>query len=160
VNPLKKIARPFAVAGVGALMAVTLAACGGSPPTNASVEDFCAVGDELDGLFSDLADDDFEGFVDAASEAADRLSDVGTPEDISEDAREGFELMIDILEDLDADEMQAAQEAWDARVDEATESGDFSELQDVNPFNELMGITEEDETKFQAFTQYADSTCD
>lgn len=71
-----------------ALAAVALAgltACGGpegsEAPTDASKDEFCTVINGLD-------TSDPEGFVDD-------LVEVGTPSDIPDEAREGFEVMVD-----------------------------------------------------------------
>jgi len=70
-------------------------ACGGDSaadaPKDASVEDFCAA---LNGLDDDTDD----------SKVADHLDDmkkVGTPSDIPDDARKGFEFLIDHATELD-----------------------------------------------------------
>jgi len=73
------------------LVGLGASACGGgasSAPTDASKEKFCS---------------NFENIPDDASgnEAADVLKEVGTPDDISEDARKGFELLIDKADDFD-----------------------------------------------------------
>jgi hypothetical protein len=51
--------------------------------------------------------------VKIAKDTADKLSEAGTPEDMPEDARKGWELVIDKLADLDEDatkeEVQEAQ---------------------------------------------------
>ena len=45
--------------------------------------------------------------ADAAHEVADKFNDVGTPEDMPEDARNGFEVFIGFLGDVDADDIEA-----------------------------------------------------
>lgn len=81
----------------GAALTV-LVACGGGPegadaPANAAVEDFCnAIGD------LDVADPE---------ELVDSIAEVGTPEGIPEDARAGFEVMID---EATADEISDADQ--------------------------------------------------
>lgn len=89
-----------ALMGAGlALMAGMLTACGGDgggsddAPESASKEDFCnafeAVGN---------AGDDF----DKGKEKLEELKDTGTPEDIPDDAREGFDLLMDVVGDADS----------------------------------------------------------
>lgn len=83
--------------GAGALVAGALVACGGpdgaDAPTDAGVTDFCnAIGD--------LTTADPEDLVDG-------LAEVGTPDGIPEDAREGFEIMID---EATADEISDADQ--------------------------------------------------
>ena len=78
------------------LVAGTATACGGDggdaggAPEDASVEEFCKP-------FTDAqADEDAK-----VADVADELNHVGTPEDIPDDARKGFEFLIDNAEDLD-----------------------------------------------------------
>lgn len=105
--------RRIALVGASlALLGGMTVACGGSPE-DASEGDFC------DAMAKVQDTDDFEDTQDAIDE----LEDVGTPEDISDEGREGFEIMIDIsgdsdsddeanekLEDLDEDEQKAVSE--------------------------------------------------
>ena len=63
---------------------------GGDAPEEVSVEEFCEPFKELK---ADTKPD----------ELADQLKDVGTPKDIPDDARKGFEFLIDNAEDLDED---------------------------------------------------------
>jgi hypothetical protein len=71
------------------------------PPTDASTEDFC--GTFLDLIEkasqqgSDVSDEDA---VALAKEAADKLSEVGTPEDMPEDARRAFEKAIELIRSI------------------------------------------------------------
>jgi len=80
-------------------------ACGGDSaadaPKDASVEDFCAA---LNGLDDDTDD----------SKVADHLDDmkrVGTPADIPDDARKGFEFLIDKASELDDKDEQLVDRA-------------------------------------------------
>ncbi len=102
--------------GCGSSDSSTAADGGGSaggPPTNASVEEFC-------GTFLDLIQQASEAgekisdkdAIALAKDLADKLSEVGTPEDMPEDARRAFETAIEkiqaIPDDATQDEMQAA----------------------------------------------------
>jgi hypothetical protein len=58
-------------------------------PTNASVKDFCKAGR----TFATA------NRFDAGVEAAGRLHDTGTPQDIPSDARAGFELVVTLIGD-------------------------------------------------------------
>lgn len=151
---MKSITRPFAAAGAAVLLSLSLTACGGGgAPTDASAEEFCGTGDELSGLFDDIAEDDYEGFVDAAGQAADKFEEVGTPEDISDEAREGFETLIEALGSLDAGEVEDS-------VTELTENAESAGDIDQNALvNELFGIEEGDQDKVQAFTEYSSEAC-
>ena len=112
------------------LLAVTLTACGGGAsgaPDDASVEDFCDV--FLDDSGSDIDPEDNGALLDAIQEQADRLADVGTPEDFDEEAREGFEVFVDVVSDFD--------------------EGDIEDLDSADPGDI---VSEEDADKVTAFT--------
>ena len=100
----------------------------------ASTEDFC-------GAFQAFADDltDLTGDEDNLGEilkkAAKRIEDVGTPEDIPDDAKEGLQLTLDAIGDLPDD---ASPDELDALEDE------FSDA---------------DQKKADAFDDYLEKTC-
>ncbi len=76
--------------GAVATAGVLLVACGSSGiPTDASLKDFCKAGEE----FSTVTK-----FDDGVKAAAD-LHDTGTPKGIPADARDGFELVVQIVTD-------------------------------------------------------------
>jgi hypothetical protein len=87
-------------------------------PSDASVEEFCQpfvdMLQEVSAEGEDLSDADA---VRLAKETADKLRETGTPADMPEDARRGFELVVEKLADLpdDAtkDEVEKAQELTD-----------------------------------------------
>lgn len=93
-------------ASIGLVMAV-LTGCG--PPTDASVNDFCDVIDDFPTSFNQQEMEDY----------LNSLKDTGTPEDIPDEARDGFELSIEILEevDFDADDQDIADDLQDRRDD-------------------------------------------
>jgi len=70
---------------------VLLVGCGGEGgiPANASVKEFCKAGD----TFAKASE------FSAGVEAADRLHDTGTPKGIPSDARDGFELVVQLVGD-------------------------------------------------------------
>ncbi|CUR60342.1 exported hypothetical protein [metagenome] len=79
------------------LVALSVTACGGSDepkatsaPEKASVKEFCTT-------FQDMSEEE------SGKKVADMLSEVGTPEDIPAEARQGFEVLIDKIADLDSD---------------------------------------------------------
>jgi hypothetical protein len=93
------------------LVAGTVVGCGddgsgsdASPPTNASKEDFCGVFDDMLTELGALdADAKPAEAVKALKNAADDLGDVGTPKDMPDNARDGYELILDEIEKLDDD---------------------------------------------------------
>ena len=87
----------------------------GDAPGNASVEEFCQpfvdMLKEVSAQGDELSDADA---VRLAKETADKLRETGTPEDMPEDARKGFELVIaklaDLPDDATKDEVEKAQQ--------------------------------------------------
>jgi hypothetical protein len=121
------------------LVAGGAAACGddggdGAVDKGASKDDFC-------GAFQDFYDDltgitgEEKNLGEILKKAAKKIRDVGTPDDISDDAKEGLELTLDAIDELPddatAEEMSAIEE-------------DFSDA---------------DKKKSQAFSDYLEKTC-
>ncbi len=117
---------------------------GGGAPTDASEDGFCkAANSLLEGLVpEDVADPQMptdEEIAKAVKDWGKRMEDVGTPEGISDDAREGFEAVVDQTKDIDA--------------------SDFS-LENLEQL-ERGGEDASEETRKQAeaFGSYLDATC-
>ncbi len=101
-----------ALSAAGALLLVgSLSACtgdGSGPPDDASLESFCSAYSRL--FSGDIAGtdpgssavDQHEVMVEAMRSWGDQLAVVGTPPDMSEQARAGFELIVRYAGDLDA----------------------------------------------------------
>lgn len=104
MTPLK---RRVATVSAPLLLAFSLTACGGGggsdAPDNASQEEFCKA-------FTDTPDGED---ANAAHDYADKLKDVGTPDSIDGDAREGFELYVDFLGDVSDDDIKKFSESSD-----------------------------------------------
>lgn len=98
------------------------------PPTDASEDEYCDVVLSLDPAFDDLDEDE----VDLSGPIAD-LEDVGTPADIPDDARAGFEAYLDALREADGGTQDEGDDVFDA-------------------------LEEDDE--FVAWVEYTESTCD
>lgn len=133
---MTRIKRPAVALGAAALLAVSLGACGGAP-TDASKDEFCKVIDDQSVFENiDLENPDEEEFVDAIKEQAEKIEEVGTPEDIPDDAREGWEITLDAVKDLDADDV------------------DFNDpelLEDQ--------FSDDDKEKIEAYDEYEAETC-
>ncbi len=133
----------FAGAGsAGMLLAFSLTACGGAP-TDASAEDFCEAyngnTEALDAIDPEGSpESQAEALVDALKDYAEKLDEVGTPENISDEAREGFEITVEALGDLDAGDVQKAIE---------DQSGEFAK------------VSKDDEEKAASFDEYATKEC-
>ncbi len=96
-RPTRSRRRPSLGVAALALVLGGATACGSDEPSaapdDASAEDFC-------GVYADIEDsggDDLE----AAQDAVDRLVEVGTPEDIPDDARAGFETLGELVRQAD-----------------------------------------------------------
>jgi len=121
-----------------ALVLTGVAGCGDDgPPTDASTADFCAdfesFGEDLDALGDDP---DAADVLTSFKASADDMLDTGTPEDIPDDAREGWEITMDAIQDLDDDASLEDLEGVDS---------DFSESE---------------QKKSDAFDEYLGETCD
>lgn len=128
-------ARPaLFVAGL-LLVAGSAVACGDDAPTTASEEEFC---DTFNSLFAQggLGEVSDEQLVEEIKEWGRRLEETGTPESMTEEAREGFERTIEALEGLDAD---AGPE-------------DLARIQEE--------ASDEAQQQMRAFDEFTMSTCD
>lgn len=140
MTPLK---RPLAAAGAAVLLALSLSACGGGAPTDASEADFCEAvqGNAGSAEFGQaFQDEDWDKLADLIKEQLEEIEEVGTPEDIPDDAREGFEIQLDQVGDLSADDVEKA----------------FTDGED-NPF--AVEVSDEEKEKVEAFTAYQVETC-
>jgi len=92
------------------LVGTVTSACGGGgggAPSDASKDGFC---DAANSLMSDLVPEDLstaelpsdQDMAKAVKDWGSRMEDVGTPEDISDDARKGFESVVDQAKEIDA----------------------------------------------------------
>ena len=99
-----------------------------------SVEEFCAAAEKFENTFTETDTTNLPEGVEALKDAARELKDVGTPEDIPDDAREGLELTLDKLIALPDD-------------------ADQTDLLDVLDFDE------DERAKSMAFEDYLDATC-
>jgi hypothetical protein len=91
------------------LVGTVTSACGGSggAPSDASKDGFC---EAANSLMTDLVPDDLtsgdlpsdEDMAQAVKDWGSRMEEVGTPEGISDDARKGFEGVVDQAKEIDA----------------------------------------------------------
>ncbi len=113
---------------------------GGGAPADASKAEFC---DGYQSLFTDLAAMSKDGeapgdeeTLEAVKSWAKNLEDIGTPEGISDDAREGFELTLDEVSDLDIEELKKTS------------------LEDLG-----ADISDDQKKQAEAFTTYVTDSC-
>ena len=127
-----------------ALVLTGVAGCGddggdgaSGAPTDASVDDFCAnfltFGEEFGALG---ADEDPSAVIKAIKGIADDMIETGTPDDISDDAREGWEISLDAIKDI---------------PDDATQD----ELMELD-----SEFSDSEQEKSDAFDDYLAETCD
>jgi hypothetical protein len=97
------------------LVGAVTAACGGGDsgaPGDASEDGFC---EAANSLLTDLMPDDMsvpevpsdEEMARSVKDWGTRMEEVGTPEDIPDDAREGFEAVLAQIEEIDASDFSA-----------------------------------------------------
>ena len=113
-------------------------------PTDASVKEFCATANstlEDTGFLKALEKKDYDKVAEIFKEQAEKAEKVGTPKGIPDDAREGFEIQVDALKDLDGDTVKKGFEAKDQQAFE----------------DEL--IPKDDQKKVEAYTKYEAETC-
>lgn len=94
-----------ALGGALLLVGALLTACGGGggAPADASEEEFCTAYNKLYDNLGDLASGDDKGAIEGMKDWGDTMAEVGTPEDAPEDARQGFDLLLQALDDVDPD---------------------------------------------------------
>jgi hypothetical protein len=119
----------------------SLSACGGasSAPTDASEEAFC---DAQFSFIEDLMKSEEEPTEDEMAKImhdwADELEKVGTPKDISDEAREGFELTVEQISDVEADDFKNDAEA-------------LEELE--------KDLSDKEKDQAEAYNNYVNETC-
>lgn len=97
------------------LLGGVTAACGGGgsgAPSDASEDGFC---DAANSLLTDLMPEDMstpevpsdEDMAQAVKDWGNRMEEVGTPDGISDEAREGFEAVLAQIEDIDSSDFSA-----------------------------------------------------
>ena len=117
------------------------AGCGGddktveAAPAAATTDEFCAAYNSLFESFSAAEPPTDEESVKALKDWSAEMKDTGTPEEMPEDARRGFDLVVDTVEGVPDDASQA----------------DIQALSD--------GFSDEDKTDSEAFGKYATETC-
>ncbi len=138
---MTSIKRPLGTLGAGVLLALSLTACGGGYPTDASSKDFCGGITDVVAKSSDLAGEEpTEDEWKDIQAAYEDLGDIGTPEKISDDEREGFEIVVDVVTDLDYDEAE-------------------KEFGDKGGEDNLPGVSDDDNKLVEKFFVYAQKEC-
>jgi hypothetical protein len=105
-------------------------------PANASAEDFCQNFNDFQAALVKLGQDAEDAdFIKALKEAGGTFEDTGTPEDIGDSERAGFEVFVQLIEDVDEN---ASQE-------------ELSKLE--------QDLSSEEQEDLEAFTTYVGKTC-
>jgi hypothetical protein len=124
---MNALPRRLAALGAPAVLLVSLTACGGGPggdaPEDASVEDFCTAYAKVATL------EDGQAIKDWSEE----MAEIGTPEGIGDEEREGFVILVDAANDVDED-------------------ADVSDL-------EGKDLSDDEEAAVTAFATYGTTTC-
>lgn len=138
MTPIK---RPLAAAGAAVLLGLTLTACGGSYPSDASKKDFCGgVEDVITATTAVEGEEPTEKEWEKLQEVYGDLGEIGTPKGIGDAERNGFEVIVDAITDLD--------------YDEAKKSFGDDDGEDTIP-----GVSKEDEKDADKFFEYLGTTC-
>jgi hypothetical protein len=127
----------------GLALVASLTACGGSDggsgsaaPDDASTDDFCG---GFNGLFEKVlaqaTSGDSSAMIAALKDWAGDMEDIGTPSDMPDDARHGFELFVEQAKDLDED----------------------ATLADLEKLGE--DFSEEDQADGEAFSAWTEANC-
>ena len=114
----------------------------GDSPDDATVEEFCETWN--DDSIGGAEDDTPEEQADSAHAAAAALAEVGSPEELDDAARHGFEVFLDFLANVDADDIASFAEANPSEPD---------------AFADALGIDAEDADDVIAFITYASQQC-
>lgn len=132
---MTRIKRPAAAVGAAVLLSFSLTACGGAP-TDASKDDFCeAYGGVFEKIFAVSGDEPTEDEWEEVQDAVGELEDVGTPDGISDDERNGFEVFVEAIADADYDDIKDSEDG------------------------EIPGVSEDDDADAEKFFAYATKTC-
>lgn len=127
-----------------ALVLGTMAGCGGSDgggsgsaaPDNASKEDFCGAFAKLfKDILAQATSGDPDVTVKAIKDWAADMQDVGTPDDMPDDVRDGFEIFVDAARDLPED----------------------ASLEDLQTFGD--DLSEDDQAAGEKFGDWASQEC-
>lgn len=126
-----------------ALVLAGLTGCGGdddgggsSASGDASTDDFCAAFNGLyEKVLTQASEADSADMIKALKEWAADIEDVGTPDEMPEDARHGFEVFVDTAKDIDDD----------ATLDDLQNLGD--------------DLSEKDEKDGEAFSDWTTENC-
>lgn len=109
------------------------------------MKDFCKVTQDEEGgeeFFKAIEDKDWDKVEELVKKQADEVEEVGTPEDIPDDAREGYEIQLDTIKGFSADDWEKA----------------FKENSDEDPFEK--DLSSDEKKKVDAYTEYENKTCD
>lgn len=144
------------------LIGTVTSACGGGSgaPSDANEDAFC---DAANSLLSDLLPEDLsttelpsdEDLALAVKDWGARMEEVGTPEDIPDDARKGFEAVVDQAEEIDAADFsmekleeleQGGADASQEVQEQADAFGDYLNETCGNPMDDMPDMPEIPET--------------
>lgn len=139
---MTSIRRAVAAAGAATLLALSLTACGDDDkegnakdaPSDASQDEFCDAWNDAFNVLTSIEDAPSEDEWEEFQDKVEKMGDVGTSDDISDDNRKGFEVFVDVVTTSDYDD-----------------SADFG--------TGLPGASEDEQKKAESFITYAATTC-
>jgi hypothetical protein len=143
-NTMKRIT----LAASAVVLAAGLTACGGGgsgAPADASAADFCET--QVQVLTAGIDFEDSDEVADEMNAWGDKLAEVGTPEDMSDEARAGFELTVERAQDVSASDLEKSKEE--------NEGVDASELQGLLDDE----FSDEEQDQLKAYNEYVSQTC-
>jgi hypothetical protein len=114
----------------------------GDAPDNASTDEFCKVWND-DTIGGDAGDDP-DAQAEAAHKAADALAEVGTPEGMDESERNGFEVFVEFLAEVDGEDIEKFAQA---------------DPTDEDSFANSLGIDKDDADDVIKFITFASQEC-
>lgn len=135
---MKNVKRPIGAIAASVLLGLSLTACGGDgggddidvadAPKDADKAEFCDAVNAMDIEEDELTEDSFEEFQDKLVE----IAEIGTPEEITGDARKGFELLVETMSEMSFDEAKEFEDS------ESTEFPDMSSEESAMVFTFFM----------------------
>ena len=127
--------KPALLAATLVLVGGAAAGCAGGAPTDAAEKDFCETYNSLFTDMAEMADASEKEIIVKIKEWGAKMDETGTPEDISDDARAGYEQTVAMLADLDEN---ASQE-------------DFDKIE--------QDLSDEEKKQVDEFDKYTTDTC-
>lgn len=137
------------------LLAGFLAGCGGdSAPTDATEAQFCDTYGSLVERMAEMNPEDPSTGIRAMKDWADAMQETGTPEDMPDDAREGFERMVESIRGIDEDATLQELEQLGEDISETGEAfGTYATETCPDALGGLLGDLEDEMGELEDLTE-------